>query len=282
MNKIKTIKYLFLLIFIFTLYSAIYERYVVLYPEEEVYLDNLPSEFDGFRIAILSDIHYGKLDPMFWIEYSLKKIDDKNIDIIVGLGDYVKKRNFDEELISIYPILNKLKAKYGVYLVNGNHDHWANDKLARSLLENSPYNIEGKTKFISKGKDKILLGGIGDYWENQFGVDKILNDDDSSYFKLILAHNPDSSNIEHNQNVDIFISGHTHGGQVRIPFIKYSPILPVSDKNFDKGLKENRFGEKVFISAGLGWSILPIRFSCQAEIPIIILRKRKKTIEDNN
>ncbi len=65
-----------------------------------------------------------------------------------------------------------------------------------------------------------------------------------------------------------------NGGQVRIPFMNYSPVLPVKNKEFDKGIKISNLGELVFISAGIGWSILPLRFNCPAEIPILVLRSK--------
>ncbi|EMO10832.1 hypothetical protein LEP1GSC137_1076 [Leptospira borgpetersenii str. Noumea 25] len=87
-----------------------------------------------------------------------------------------------------------------------------------------------------------------------------------------MSHNPDASNTKHEEKVDLFLAGHTHGGQVRIPIFDFSPILPVKDSNFDVGFKKNKFGEDIFISAGIGWSILPIRFFCPPEVPLIVLR----------
>lgn len=245
------------------------------FPEYEYHHKNIPKEFDGYKIAVLTDVHYGFLDPEFWIKWVLNSVESKNPNIIVGLGDYVKKSRSNEELTKVWPLLNKLSAKEGVFLVNGNHDHWANSKLAKSLLEKSGKSIENKFVYLKKGGAKVYLGGIGDFWENKTNPDTILKSQNKGLFRIVISHNPDSSNMKHSERVDLYLTGHTHGGQVRIPFFNYSPVLPVNNRNFDKGFTKNKFQEDVFISAGIGWSILPVRFFCPAEVPIIILRQKK-------
>ncbi|EMJ89373.1 calcineurin-like phosphoesterase family protein [Leptospira meyeri serovar Semaranga str. Veldrot Semarang 173] len=255
--------------------SLIIERYFIRFPEYEIQSDKIPKSFDGYKIAVVSDLHYGFLVPEFWIKQTLKSINNKNPDLIVGIGDYVKKRNFDQELINVWNLLKILDAKDGEFFVNGNHDHWANSQLALKLLFESGKSIRNKQVAIKREKDKIIIAGLGDFWEDHIPIDEVFKDSDPNLYRIAIAHNPDSSNTTHLEKIDLFITGHTHGGQVRIPFLNWSPVLPVKDKNFDTGIKKSKFNELVLISAGIGWSIIPVRFNCPVEVPIVILRSKQ-------
>lgn len=255
--------------------SLILERYLVRFPEYDFVSEQIPEDFDGYRIAILSDLHLGFLDPEIWIQWVIHETNDKNPDMIVGLGDYVKKRNNKEELIRVWPLLLTLKAKDNVFFVNGNHDHWANDKLALKLLEASQKSLRNQSKTIYRQNSQITIAGLGDLWTDEVNIDHALSAARVSNFKLMLTHNPDASETKHKTKVNLYLAGHTHGGQVRIPFLDYSPVLPIQSRYLDKGFRKNKFNEDVFVSAGIGWSILPIRFYCPSEVPIITLRSRK-------
>ena len=98
----------------------------------------------------------------------------------------------------------------------------------------------------------------------------MLKDIPKSDCRIVLAHNPDTADTDFLSRVDLMISGHTHGGQVNIPFIG-TPILPVRNKNYSCGLKTSLRGIKVFISRGIGWAIYPIRFNCFPEIAVLEL-----------
>jgi predicted MPP superfamily phosphohydrolase len=88
--------------------------------------------------------------------------------------------------------------------------------------------------------------------------------------RLVLAHNPDTADTEFSGRIDLMISGHTHGGQIDLPFIG-PPILPVQNKTYSSGLKTSPRGTKVFISKGIGWAIYPVRFNCAPEIAVLQL-----------
>jgi uncharacterized protein len=88
--------------------------------------------------------------------------------------------------------------------------------------------------------------------------------------RIVLAHNPDSADTIQESKPDLVISGHTHGGQVNIPFIG-TPVLPVKNKNYSFGLKRSIDNIPVFISRGIGWAIYPVRFNCYPEIAVLTL-----------
>ena len=88
--------------------------------------------------------------------------------------------------------------------------------------------------------------------------------------RIVLAHNPDSADTDFEGRIDLMLSGHTHGGQIRIPFYG-PPVLPVSNKTYSSGLKISTKQHPVFISRGIGWAIYPVRFNCFPEIPVLEL-----------
>ncbi|TGM02536.1 phosphohydrolase [Leptospira jelokensis] len=270
----KIFKFILFSLTILFLNSFVLERYYVRFPIYEIESTKIPKSFDGYTIAVVSDLHYGFLNPEFWIRYVIESINEKNPDLIVGIGDYVKKRNFDEELVSVWKLLPLLKGKDKEVFVNGNHDHWANHSLSLRLLEESRKSIRNRTIEIQRGNEKIILGGLGDFWEDHLPIDQVFQHTDPKQFRIAIAHNPESADTPHLESIDLFITGHTHGGQVRIPFFQLSPILPVNNKTYDVGIKNSLFNEMVFISAGIGWSILPLRFNCPSEVPILILRHK--------
>ena len=100
-------------------------------------------------------------------------------------------------------------------------------------------------------------------------LDQVLKDVPDDACRIILAHNPDTADTEYTTRVDLMISGHTHGGQIKIPFVG-TPILPVKNKAYSSGfIRSQKTG--VFISRGIGWAAVPLRFNCFPEIAILSL-----------
>lgn len=272
LKKVSLTRKAFLVSALASVYSFLIERYWLQVNHYSIVSDRLPKSFHNFKIAVLTDLHYGILMPEPWIEQIINRVNSIGADVIIGVGDYVHAKRIDSELLVVWRHLKNLKAKNGVYFVNGNHDHWANTKLATQLLQESGFNVEHSPKLISKNGEQILISGVGDFWESNFLLDQTLSPFDPRLFKIVLAHNPDSVDLKHNTFVDLFVSGHTHGGQVRVPFLNYSPILPVKNKTYDCGIKKLKNKEQLFISRGIGWAVLPIRFNAPPEIAVLNLK----------
>ena len=158
----------------------------------------------------------------------------------------------------------------GVFSILGNHDHWADTERSQYWLNHTGQDLRHKVFSIEKGGERIWLAGAGDIWEDHKDLDELLHTVPGSECRIVLAHNPDSADTEFSSRIDLMISGHTHGGQVDIPFVG-TPILPVSNKTYSSGLKKSRRGTTLFISRGIGWAILPIRFNCYPEIAVLEL-----------
>jgi uncharacterized protein len=253
-------------------YPIFIERYMIQVNTYNIPVANLPDEFQGFRIVHLADLHYGFLVPELLINYVVGKANSLEGDIIVCTGDYVHERNSTNQIDHVWPILSNLKARYGVYSVLGNHDHWSDSRRSLFWLNESGQSIRHIAKPIEKNGKKIWIGGAGDLWEDDIGIDRAFANIPVDDCKIVLAHNPDTIDESFNTRIDFMISGHTHGGQVNIPFYG-TPLLPVKNKRYASGIIETKKA-KIFISRGIGWAILPIRFNCSPEIAILQLQKK--------
>jgi predicted MPP superfamily phosphohydrolase len=233
----------------------------------------LPPSFHGFTLAHLTDLHLGFLVSETFVQGIVHRTNGLQTDAIVCTGDYVHERNTVQEIEKAWPILSKLKARHGVYSVLGNHDHWADFDRSVFWLERTGQNIRHECKSIYRGSDRILIGGAGDYWEDELRIDKIFSCFDENECRVLLAHNPDSIDTEFNTQLSLVLSGHTHGGQVVIPFLG-PPVLPVKNKNYSSGLISTP-KTQLFISRGIGWAIYPVRFNCYPEIAVLELLNPK-------
>jgi predicted MPP superfamily phosphohydrolase len=251
-------------------YPFFIERYIVLTNFYRIAVPNLPKAFAGLRIVQLTDLHYGFLVPLELIRHVVRRANALHPDMIVCTGDYVHERDATAQIDQIWPILSQLSAPSGVYSVLGNHDHWADTERSIYWLKQTGQDLRHRTQPIQRGGEKLWLAGAGDLYEDHKNLDIMLGQIPDTECRIVLAHNPDSADTPFARRIDLMISGHTHGGQVSIPFVG-PPVLPVQNKNYSSGLKLSPRGCQVFISRGIGWAICPVRFNCLPEIAVLEL-----------
>lgn len=252
-------------------YPIFIERNIVTINKYQIFLNELPESFNGYTIAHLTDMHLGALVSESFIKGVVDKTNILKTDMIACTGDYVLAKNTTSEIDKVWPILSTLTATDGVYSVLGNHDHWADTKRSLYWLEKSGQNIRHKSVSIHRGNEKITIGGAGDYWEDDLNIDKAFSHSRSDECRILLAHNPDSLDTNFTTKLSFALCGHTHGGQVKIPFYG-APVLPVKNKRYSSGLISTKQA-KMFISRGIGWAIYPVRFNCYPEIAVLELKK---------
>jgi uncharacterized protein len=252
-------------------YPVFIERYIIQTNYYQLRVPNLPAVFSGLRVVQISDLHYGSLMPLALIEDVIDRVNRIERDIVVCAGDYVHG-GFDKtaQIDAVWPVVSRLTAPLGVYSVLGNHDHWANTSRSLEWLRRSGQDLRHKAVPVERGGKRIWLAGAGDLWGDHIGLDHILKGIPETDCRIVLAHNPDTADSQYSARVDLFISGHTHGGQVNIPFLG-PPVLPVDNKTYSSGLTSSRNGTSVFISRGIGWAVVPVRFNCFPEIAALEL-----------
>ena len=250
-------------------YPFCIERYYFQVNTYQIPVPNLPAEFNGFSIAQITDLHFGFLMPLSIIKHLIKKANDIPKDMIVCTGDYIHERNSSNQIDLVWPLLMRLKAKYGVYSVLGNHDHLGDTDRSLYWLKKSGQSLRHRSVSINNGSSHFWIGGAGDFWEDEIGIDKAFEGVPRQDCKILLAHNPDSIDTNYETRLDLTIAGHTHGGQVNIPFLG-TPVLPVINKAYSSGLIRTK-NKNIYISRGLGWAIIPVRFNCFPEISVLKL-----------
>jgi hypothetical protein len=251
-------------------YPVFIERYIILLNRYRIPVPNLPPAFHGFRIVQLTDLHHGFLVPLAVIRHVVWRANRTERDVIVCTGDYVHERNATGEIDAVWPVMAQLTAPGGVYSTLGNHDHWADTDRSQYWLERSGQDLRHRLTPLERDGQRIWLAGAGDLWEDHRDVDGLLRNVPDEDCRVVLAHNPDTADTSFSSRVDLMLSGHTHGGQVDIPFVG-TPVLPVQNKSYSSGLKRSPRGTNVFISKGIGWGIYPVRFNCFPEIALLEL-----------
>jgi uncharacterized protein len=235
---------------------------------ERIQLNRLPQAFDGFRVVQLSDIHHGPFSSREQIERAVDTANRLQPDIIALTGDYIsKERHYAAPCAEM---LGRLNAKYGVYAVLGNHDHWTDAALITDL-----FRAEGITVLINEGmhfeKDgaSIWLAGVDDTMVGLEDLPLALAGARHDEMKLLLAHNPIILRRAARASVDLILSGHTHGGQVAIRGERST--LRGARKRLLKGLGRLS-NTQIYVNRGLGTVVLPIRYGCPPEISLLELR----------
>jgi len=252
------------------LYTTMVERYLIVVRRHRIPVPRLPPAFTGWTLVHLSDLHHGALVPLSLMRYVVNKTNELTKDAVVCTGDYVHERGATGQIDAVWPILSGLTAPGGVYSILGNHDHWADTERSLHWLERSGQNLRHRAVPIERDGQRFWLAGAGDLWEDHMGLDALLADVPPGECRIMLAHNPDTADSDYSTPVDLFLSGHTHGGQVRLPGGR-APVLPVENKAYTSGLVHSPRGTPLFISRGIGWAVYPVRFNCLPEIAVLQL-----------
>jgi predicted MPP superfamily phosphohydrolase len=240
----------------------------------DLFLKELPKEADGLKIGVMSDFHAGAFNNEQSILNSIATINAEKPDLVALLGDYIDAHNNVKKRAYVFDALKELKPPLGIYAVLGNHDHWIDAEYVQEKLQELPavvLNNEGLT--LDNG---IGVAGVDDLLESHADPLKATRDLSKKSTKILLSHNPDVNlQLRGEERVSLVISGHTHGGQIRIPFSNWAPWVPCSGKKYKgpSGLIREKRGHWTFITKGIGTAVLPIRLACPADIGIVYLRR---------
>ena len=235
-------------------------------------LANLPAGWEGVRIAHLTDLHAGRLVVIDHVRKAVELTNDASPDLVVLTGDIVSHR--DAIADGLAEVLGELKAPLGVFGVMGNHDHWVGVHHVRRVLRDAGVSlIDNDRAVLTRGSETLVIAGVGDLWTDRQRLGRALADVPADACRVLLCHNPDyADTMPPAPRVDLMLCGHTHGGQMKIPFGR-RPRLPIDNPRYGAGLAA---GPRcpVYTSRGIGMVGIPIRFNCRPELPIITLRRR--------
>jgi predicted MPP superfamily phosphohydrolase len=233
----------------------------------EIQLKRLPKPLDGFKIIHLSDLHHSPFTKLEHIARAVKIANRLKPDMFLLTGDYVSHE--DKYIAPVAEVLGSLISEFGTYACLGNHDHWTNADLVTHLFRGEGINVlinEG-LRFEARGAS-FWLAGVDDYMVGKTDVVAALKGSFPDEMKLLLAHNPIIFRQAVRAGVDLTLSGHTHGGQVKIRD-KEKRILP--RRKLTAGL-HRRKESQIYITRGIGTVVLPVRYQCPPEISLLELR----------
>ena len=233
----------------------------------EIFLKRLPTKLDGFKIIQLSDTHHSPFTNLEHIARAVKIANRLRPDVFLLTGDYVSHER--EFIPPVAAELGKLKAKYGIYACLGNHDHWTDADLVTHLFRGEGINVlvnEG-IRFEARGSS-FWLAGVDDYMVGKTDVPAALRGSFPDEMKLLLAHNPIIFREAARSGVDLTLSGHTHGGQIKIRD-EEKRILP--RRKLKAGLHARK-NSQIYITRGIGTVVVPMRYQCPPEISLLELR----------
>lgn len=240
----------------------------------KVEVNNLPKELNGLKIAHISDVHLPKNASN--IEVIVNKVKQQRPDIIVMTGDLIDA-SADLKTCGLDRLCKGLSGITKTYAVTGNHEIWNGNlnEWTNILTKNKVEVLDNETKTYTKDNKSITVIGLMEGSEyKMISGDGIKNSNATP--RILLAHSPElfssySSDLN-NISPDIVFSGHAHGGQFRIPFIKKGFIAPNQGlfPRYTSGIYTNN-GVKMIVSRGLGNSVIPIRINNRPHLPIIEL-----------
>lgn len=239
--------------------------------ETDIFLDRLPAVYDDLRIVHMTDIHHSLFTPIEDVERAVYLANQLRPDLIALTGDYVTlSRSY------IWPVaraLGKLRARLGVFAVLGNHDFQAGAPAMTRALRAQRIRVLRNSHFALRRRAHILwIAGVDDLWWEADDFSAALHGLPAGDAKILLCHNPVGIRAAADHGVDFVLSGHTHGGQVKLPLVGTVFGRSKLGERFVEGW--NRLnGTQIYISRGIGKVLVPVRLGCPPEIACFRLRR---------
>ena len=233
-------------------------------------LTRLHPAFNGYRIVQISDIHMNAWMNHARLARLVKTVNRLMPDLIVITGDFIscEVERYAGDMTSA---LQSLSSPDGILAVLGNHDHWSNPDLIReALLQAGIRELRNQTKTIHREQAELHIGGIDSSYEGHDRLDQVLDHMNGHGAAILLAHEPDFADISSaTGRIDLQLSGHSHGGQVVLPWIG-SPFLPPHGRKYPRGLYQV---DKMvqYTNRGLGTTSYRVRINCRPEITMFTL-----------
>lgn len=235
----------------------------------------IPPSFNGMKIVQFSDTHLGFHYNVNQFKKLAERINQLEPDLIFFTGDLLDEPNKYDEINKVAPILQQLNATIGKYCIYGNHDHGGyGSEIYRNLMELSNFTVLLNESLLIKQTDgsSISLLGIDDRMLGRPDLEKAMKQVPQDSFKILLSHAPDVADEALNYGIHWQLSGHSHGGQVKIPFAG-ALVIPPFAQNYPEGLysigADNPLS--LYVNRGIGTTRLPFRFMAKPELTVFTL-----------
>ena len=232
----------------------------------EIRLKRLPKNLDGLRLVHLSDIHHSPFTDIEHISRAVQIANSLKPDMFVLTGDYVSHES--SYIAPMAEVLGKLESEFGTFACLGNHDHWTDAAMVTNSMREANIKVLINEGFRFTAKDaSFWLAGVDDYMVGKTDLRAALRGSFPDEMTMLLAHNPIIVRRAARVGVDLMLSGHTHGGQIRLRD-EEKRILP--RRKLKNGLYRRK-DTQIYITRGIGTVVLPVRYGCPPEISLLEL-----------
>ncbi len=238
-------------------------------------LPRLTRRFSGLRVAQISDIHMGGWMNLERLQRAAELVLDQKPDVLLITGDFLIGRDLaaisQQTIQDLITGLSRLASSVPTFAVLGNHDYWIDVKTVRQILSACGISELTNTVFtLQREEERLHLCGVDDPWEGNARIDDVIAQLKDNSSAILLAHEPDYADVSAaTGRFDLQLSGHSHGGQVVLPWIG-PPILPYMGRKYPSGLYKIG-GMFQYTNRGIGMARLPLRINCPPEITLFVL-----------
>jgi predicted MPP superfamily phosphohydrolase len=239
----------------------------------DVFIDDLPPEFDGYRIAFITDTHVASFMRRELYRQVVARATAFDPDIILLGGDFVTWERHIPLMTEV--LVNGLEARDGVYAVLGNHDYWANaDAIVATMTARGVRFVINRSIVLRRGEATLPLVGIDEIYRGKPDMNAAFAGVDETKPVIGITHHPDLFDDLGDRRLDLLVCGHTHGGQIRFPFFGSIVVPSKHEGRYASGF--HRAGRVLmYVSRGIG-AIPPLRILCRPEVATFVLRRNAR------
>jgi predicted MPP superfamily phosphohydrolase len=227
----------------------------------------LPSALEGIVACQLSDLHVDRDEDLERLVLAVRAVNAQQPDLVFLTGDYFTgPQTMRRYLAGFREAVKALHPRLGVFAVAGNHDHWSSiERIGEALRQAGVRVLTNESHRLHVRGESLVVVGIDDLWSRRAEPSRAFGQVRPGECTLVLAHNPDTALYARHLNPGVMLSGHTHGGVVRLPFYGSPLKLLRIGKQFYAGL--NRYRDfYIYTNRGLGTYWLRIRINCRPEV----------------
>jgi predicted MPP superfamily phosphohydrolase len=233
-------------------------------------LPRLAPEFHGYRLVQISDLHTDISLTRAHLANVVELINRQQPDLVAITGNFVSYE-VRPHLKDLIATLSQLKSRDATVAILGNHDYWTEvDLIRQALVHSGIIDLNNSVYTLRRGEARLYIAGVDDFWEDQARLDQVLAQLPATGAAILLAHEPDFADISAaTHRFDLQLSGHSHGGQVIVPF--WGPLVaPPYGLKYPVGCY--RVGQMwLYTNRGLGESSIRLRLNCRPEITVFTL-----------
>lgn len=236
----------------------------------DVPIPGLAPDLDGYRIAHVTDLHIGGYDGKHRGFEWAARANRLSPDLVAVTGDLVTVgAGYYEDAAEV---IGAFEAKDGVFVSLGNHDQWRPDELTRLICSKGPAVLRNASHTVKRGEGALVIAGIDDWSTGRDDLPRALQDRTPGAPTILLSHYPEFFPEAARLDVDLVLSGHTHGGQIGVPFVARRVNLASLTRTLPIGLHA-RGTSRLYLNPGLGTTGPPVRLGVPPEIALLTLRR---------